>query len=288
MYQNKSHESNHYRFLTVFIAVVKTYFFCYSCCMNAARLAGFFVVLFTFLLSFSQAHAQDASLGIANDVAIRDSRVRDGDIVSLSPEGYILSKTVYDPLMVGVVALTPAMHIKSENLGKTYPLLSSGNAYVNVSTGNGDINKGDLITSSGTPGVGVKANQSGYVLGSALQDFRADSPRDVGQIAISLNPSFHTSKQVSRNLSDILNLGTLATYEQPSVIFKYIVAAIIIILSFIIGFISFGRIANTGIEALGRNPLAARMIQFGIFLNVLITVTIILTGFALAYFVLRL
>jgi F0F1-type ATP synthase membrane subunit c/vacuolar-type H+-ATPase subunit K len=62
----------------------------------------------------------------------------------------------------------------------------------------------------------------------------------------------------------------------------------VVILSFILGFISFGRIANTGVEALGRNPLAGKMIQFGIFLNVLITISIVIAGFALAYFVLRL
>jgi hypothetical protein len=85
-----------------------------------------------------------------------------------------------------------------------------------------------------------------------------------------------------------LNLTAVATTEEPTVVFKYFLAGMILLLSFVIGFFSFGRIANTGIEALGRNPLAAKIIQLGIMLNVLITVAIIGSGLVMAYFVLRL
>ncbi|HRN96392.1 MAG TPA: hypothetical protein PLD54_03025, partial [Candidatus Levybacteria bacterium] len=76
--------------------------------------------------------------------------------------------------------------------------------------------------------------------------------------------------------------------EEPTTVFKYFLAGLIMVLAFVIGFFSFGRIANTGIEALGRNPLASRMIQLGIMLNVLITVAIIASGLVMAYFVIRL
>jgi len=54
----------------------------------------------------------------------------------------------------------------------------------------------------------------------------------------------------------------------------------------LLGFVAFGRVAGRGVEALGRNPLAARVIQLGIFLNVFITVAIIAAGILVAILIL--
>ena len=64
-------------------------------------------------------------------------------------------------------------------------------------------------------------------------------------------------------------------------------AGIVVLLSFVLGIFSFGRVANTGVEALGRNPLAGRMIQLGIVVNALITVAIIGAGMFIAYVIVR-
>jgi F0F1-type ATP synthase membrane subunit c/vacuolar-type H+-ATPase subunit K len=53
--------------------------------------------------------------------------------------------------------------------------------------------------------------------------------------------------------------------------------------SVVTGFIYFGKVARSGVEALGRNPLAARLIQFGIFINLLLTFGIMLLGGVIAY-----
>lgn len=247
-------------------------------------------VFFLLWLSLAPvAYAEDTALGIANYFSIGDSDVKDGDIVSFSPKGYFLSKTPYDPMVVGVMTDNPAISLNFESVTKTYPVISSGNAYVNVSGANGAIKNGDPITSSSTPGVGMKADRSGYVLGSALEDFSPSKPDEVFKIAIALNVHFSTTKAAAKTgFWDILNFSALATYEQPTVVLKYFVAALILILSFVLGFISFGRIANKGIEALGRNPLAGRMIQIGIILNVMITIAIIGSGLIIAYLILRL
>ncbi|KKW33506.1 MAG: hypothetical protein UY78_C0010G0001, partial [Parcubacteria group bacterium GW2011_GWA1_53_13] len=39
----------------------------------------------------------------------------------------------------------------------------------------------------------------------------------------------------------------------------------------------------TGVEALGRNPLAGRLIEFGVFLNLFLTLGIIAIGIIIAY-----
>jgi len=250
----------------------------------------FLISLALFNFAFT-VNAQDASFGIANYFPIKDKGVKGGSIVSFSSTGYFLSKTPYDAMMVGVVTDTPAISLQVEGVSGTYPVLSKGEAYVNVSGEGGAIKKGDPITSSSSPGVGMKADRSGYIIGSALEDFSSQNAKEVKEIAVSLNMRYFSSQKTSTSkagIFDIFNLSAMATYEQPTVVLKYFIAGILVVFSCVLGFVSFGRIANTGIEALGRNPLAGRMIQIGIFFNVLITIAIILTGFVIAYFVLRL
>ncbi|MDO8335482.1 MAG: hypothetical protein Q7T74_01715 [Candidatus Saccharibacteria bacterium] len=239
--------------------------------------------------AFSQ-EEQNISLGIANYVTISGKDIKDGDIITSSEKGYFKSKTPYDPLVIGVISIKPALSINIEGSQESsYPVITSGNVEVNVSSINGDIKEGDLITSSSIPGAGMKANQTGYIIGRALDPYSSRDKSAIGKINIVLNLhySYSSSKTPSR-ISDILNLSVLATYESPSAVFKYVVAGIIILLSFILGVFSFGRVANTGVEALGRNPLAGKMIQLGIVFNVLITLSIIAAGFVMAFLIIRL
>jgi F0F1-type ATP synthase membrane subunit c/vacuolar-type H+-ATPase subunit K len=63
---------------------------------------------------------------------------------------------------------------------------------------------------------------------------------------------------------------------------------IVVLGSMILGFLSFGRAAAKGVEALGRNPAASRIIHLGIIFNVAIVVAIALAGLAVAFLILRL
>lgn len=256
------------------------------------------LILFGFVfpqLSFAQEAETDAerekfdtSFGVAYYVPIKDKGAKDGDVISFTKDGYKLSTVEYDPLVVGVVAQNPAVSFNVEGNDGESPIISKGNAYVNVSTVNGQIKKGDTLTASSIPGVAMKASLSGYVLGQAAEDYAASDPKQIGKIQVSLNVHFVTlQERKPNNLLDVFNLTALATYEQPTVVFRYFLAGFIVVLSFVFGFISFGRVASRGIEALGRNPLAGKVIQFGIFLNVLITIAIIVAGLAIAYIILR-
>lgn len=261
------------------------------------NISGFLIItiiaLFTafFFMYAKSASAQATSYGVADSLVIKE-KAQDGDIISFSSMGYVLSKTQYDPTIIGVVSLAPAIGITAEGEGmaKTYPVMSSGNIYVRVSAQNGQIKKGDLITSSTVPGVGMKADKSGFVIGIAYQDYSSNNKTDVGKIAVSLNIHYVYNKPLTpiNSILDIINLSALATYEQPSLFLRYLIAAFIIIVSMFFGFLNFGRSANTGIEALGRNPLARRSIQFGIFINALITIIIVIGGVAVAYLVIKL
>lgn len=230
----------------------------------------------------------DKSFGVAYYITVKEKNTKDGSIISFTKDGYVLSSTEYDPLIVGVVSRDPAVIFEVENLKGETPILSSGNAYVNASTINGAIKKGDALAASSIPGVAMKATKTGYIIGTAFEDYSSTNPKEVKKIAVSLNIHFLSLQQkIINNLYDIFNLTALATYEQPTQVFRFFLAGLIVVISFVFGFFSFGRVASRGVEALGRNPLAGRMIQFGILLNVLITVSIIGAGLAIAYIILR-
>lgn len=236
----------------------------------------------------SQTPSLGSSLGIATYIAIKGNNITDGSIISFSSTGYVLSKITYDPLMIGVVTTTPAVAIV-EDVSNAYPVVSSGNTNVDVTGATGPIKKGDLITTSATPGYGEKADRSGYVVGTALQDFPGKTANDIGKIGVSVNIHYFATKpKTQASLFDVFNLAAIATYEEPTVVFKYFAALLIVAFSFIFGFWFFGRAANRGIEAIGRNPLAGKTIQMGILMNVVISIAIIMAGLVVSFFVLRL
>jgi F0F1-type ATP synthase membrane subunit c/vacuolar-type H+-ATPase subunit K len=83
-------------------------------------------------------------------------------------------------------------------------------------------------------------------------------------------------------------VAILPTKDSPTPIFKYIVAALVVIVSFVLTFMTFGRTAAKGVEALGRNPAASGLINLGIIFNISISVAITLVGLIVAFLILRL
>ena len=59
-----------------------------------------------------------------------------------------------------------------------------------------------------------------------------------------------------------------------------------VLIAFTLGMIYFGRSSRAGIEAIGRNPLAKRVIQFTVFMNIVLTIVIVIVGLAIAYLIL--
>lgn len=249
----------------------------------ALLIAIFCVSIFTHTC-FAQ--APDLGTAVATYVQILEGSPQNGSIVSSAENGYKLSDIPYDSVMAGVIVENPAVSINTIGADNTYPIVSSGQALVRVTTSNGEIKVGDPITSSDTPGVGQKATNPGYVIGTAQEGYSSTDPQTVGSILVTLNTKYAYPNPNNRpSIWDVFNITAQASYQQPSVFIKYAIAAVVIIISFAVGFLSFGRIASNGIAALGRNPLASRTIQVGIVFNVLITLAIIFAGLALAYLI---
>jgi len=251
-----------------------------------------FCLLFLFPAPFALAQNQTegaATLGVANMVSISVKDVKDGSILSTSPKGAILSKIPYDSQVIGVVSRDAGIILSSTTDKNSVPVIAQGVVYVLVSTQQGNIKKEDLITTSTIPGIGVKATNSGYVLGSALEDYASNDPKKVGKIAVNLSLHYFNSRpSLAGTLTDLIKIAILPTNDAPAPIFKYIVAALVVLGSFALGFLSFGRTAAKGVEALGRNPAASATIHLGIIFNVGIVIAIILAGLVVAFFILRL
>ena len=229
-----------------------------------------------------------SSIGIATYLPI-GGKVEDGDIITAIPRGYIVTTKEYDPGVVGVVTKNPAIALKTSKDQPGLPVVNVGSVYVKVTGINGNIKRGDFITSSTIPGAGMKSTRNGYVIGEALEGATFGSPKDVKTINVNLNLRFLQagSPQVSNSLLNILSLSSLAAYEEPLSVFKYVISAIVLLMSFGFGFIIFSRTIHTGIEAIGRNPLAGRMIQLSILFNVILVIIVIMAGIGIVWIFLR-
>lgn len=230
-----------------------------------------------------------AAVGIAHMVHVDTANLQDGSILSAAPGGGVPSTKPYDSQVLGVVARNAGIVLSSNDDPQSVPVISDGTAFVLVSSQQGNIKKGDLVTTSTIKGVGVKETESGYVLGNALEDYSSTDPKKVGKIAVDLNLHYFNAKPtLAGTLTDILKIALLPTSNSPSAIFKYVVAAIVVLGSFVLGFLTFGRTAAKGVEALGRNPSASAVIHLGIILNVIIVIAIVLAGLAVAFLIVRL
>lgn len=247
------------------------------------------ILIFLLMLSLGQiipesyAQSDSSSSGIAVYIQVGDKKVQEGDIISLSQKGYVLGRVAYDPNIFGIVVKDPAIAFEDSQPG-SYPVVSQGKVFMRVSTINGKIKKGDLLTTSTIPGVGQKATETGFIVASALEEYGHSSTKNVGKILVVLNVGQgNVSTNTTGSLLKAFNFVLSAPYMSPLAVVRYIFAAIMVILSFLIAVGYFGRISSLGIQALGRNPLAGRMITFGIALHIILALVIVVAGVAIAY-----
>ena len=204
-------------------------------------------------------------------VRIEGINIKTGDIISLIDGRYVLSNESYDPSVAGVVANNPTLVVGNLQNDQSYVIVSSGVVPVRVSTLGGPILAGDYITTSLIPGIGTKAEQFGIVIGTALEDYTTSNPEEIRSIAVNL---------------DIGTYGLLTNLaSNPRVAFRYVLAFVVAAASIIAGFVYFGKVAQSGVESLGRNPLAARLIYVSVLFHLLLTIGIMLLGVFIAYII---
>jgi len=237
----------------------------------------------------SSVRAVDTSSGIAQYVVVA-GETSDGMLICATDSGNAPCTRGYDPNMIGVVADKPAVSFQIETpTDGTVPIVDSGKAYVRVSGANGALVTGDFVTSSEIAGVAIKSLKSGYVLGTVTENWQPDNPEETKllPVSIGIKPAI-LSTSASNNLVELIKQGMESAFMTPLSALRYVVAGIILILSVSFGLSHFGKLAKSGVEAVGRNPLASKAIQLSVLFNVFLTVGIILVGVAVAYLTLAL
>lgn len=213
----------------------------------------------------------NVSGGIGSVVKIENSDATNGDIVSMKDGRYVLSTPDNEATLYGVIDSESAITVTTVGSKAGFPVVSSGISYVRVSSLNGEIKAGDYVAASPVPGVGAKKEGFGYVIGIAHAGFSNEDPEIIGKIPVALS---------IRSVSPLTFFMT-----SPITSLRYILAFIVAFSSVIVGLVYFGKVARSGVEALGRNPLAARLIELGVFLNLLLTLGIIAVGSVIAYII---
>jgi F0F1-type ATP synthase membrane subunit c/vacuolar-type H+-ATPase subunit K len=249
--------------------------------MNKYLPLWLFLILGFFLVP--SAHAQ--SFNVASTYQVADTQAISGDIlISNGGKGFVRSNVAYDGRLFGVLDDTPKLVIRSGDTNLK-PIIRVGDVTVNVTDYNDPIKKGDLVTTSPVEGKGMKAKQSGYILGIALEDAQyAGNPvsieaRQVKQgtvkVALRIEYAELTTARNSLRLLDNLNAAFFRNVQDPERFtntIRYIIAGIIAILAFAIGFFWVGRSISKAVEAIGRNPLARQSIFFSIIFQIGLTV----------------
>jgi len=221
------------------------------------------------------------SASIATYHKIEHANVIDGYIVATDKDKFVITNEAYHPNMIGIVNKQAAIEIRFNNDPDSYPVSTDGQTYVLVSLANGDIKKGDYITSSPIEGVGMKATVPGPIIGVALDDAGSSDESTISKILINIQKDY--------NVEPYFAFGSTSNpfFGQGYKFIKYLLGAIVIIISLLFSFLYFGRLSMKSVEALGRNPLASRRIQAVIILNVIMAISICLIGLVTAMYIIR-
>lgn len=114
-----------------------------------------------------------------------DTPLEKGDLVAINksiPNGVEHSYVSYQRDLIGIITTEPGLTL-GQTAENAYGVALVGRVPVKVTTKNGTIKAGDVLTSSDTPGVAMKAVQAGPAIGKALEDMNPDSvtpcPEDV-------------------------------------------------------------------------------------------------------------
>lgn len=267
------------------------------------RLGLFILVLLNLFFIFPPLGvlAEFQSSEIAYYYQVNDKEAEDGDIlINKTGQGITRTNLTADSHMFGILQTNSPFTYKLAEGETGKPILRNGTALVNVTTLAGEIKIGDYITSSEITGFGQKAEASGYVLGTALADFKNSTKTTTykdqkvfsGQVPIALKIEYAevTSARSFSSFFSAIGTALFKSSQDPekfTQIVRYISAGLAVILSLAVGLLTLGRSLPKSIEAIGRNPLAANSIRFSMILNIIVTVLMGLIGIVAAIVILK-
>ena len=201
------------------------------------------------------------------------------------------------PQLLGVIASSPLIALGGKE--KQAQVVVSGITPTLVSDINGDIKVGDKITASPVQGVGMKADTSTEIIGTAesnltssviaTKDIKDDNGKatsiKIGIIAVQVNVSYYAMPQSKiNNLIPpfLVNLASAIAGRQISPM-RVLVSFCCLFVGFIVAGIMLQAGVRSGIISLGRNPLAGKVLRRSL-IDVLLTSLGLLTLTLMAFY----
>lgn len=261
----------------------------------------FSLSLFIFLFSFSSL-ALAQGFNVASTYELDDQEAVSGDIIiSSSERGLTRTDISYDNRIFGILQEPPLIVLRdATSSASKKAIIRAGDAFVNVTDFNGEIKKGDFVTTSPILGKGMKAGQSGYAVGIATEDVRfTDTTSTIdnkttrnGTVSVALRIEYAeiTTVRNSFRLLNQLNAVFFRNIQDPekfTLTLRYLIAGIIAILAFGIGFFSVSRSISKSVEGIARNPLAKQSILISVALQLLLTAVVAVVTVVVMYIIVR-
>lgn len=217
------------------------------------KIAYIFVFAIGIFFSSKYASAQVDFNSLAVNVSSTQDNIPIGSLICQQGSSYGMCDQTEALLFFGVSVSQPAMQITNEDVTDSLSVMQSGEVRMRVSTTNGPIAKGDRLTTSTTPGVAQKADEDGGYFGFALEAYEADQPGEITGL-------LGTQAATMGLTQDIKPKPITAATNN----LRYIAAAVIVVTVLAASLYFLRRISQSGIEAIGRNPLARKSIQFSL------------------------
>ncbi len=141
------------------------------------------IIAIVFLCASIKVSAQDANIDVKEKRQFENGTILTSPVGTFRGHNFDVCTNPYDPYLLGIY-YNENPEWDPKNPSKTYkiPIITKGITYVKVNNANGLIVTGDPVTSSTTPGVAMKATESGMILGVALED--ADSAGELLKIRV--------------------------------------------------------------------------------------------------------
>lgn len=258
------------------------------------------IVVFYELMAVSSVQAQ--GFNIASTYPITDPDAVSGDILINGKEaGFVTSNVSYDAYVFGVLQENPIVVLRqTEPEANMKPVITTGDTPVNVNDYNGEIKKGDYVTTSPQKGKGMRAGDSGYVVGIALTD------ATYGNETISIDNKSIRSGTVEVSVrveyAEIVSARNYNTFftrlneiffkqiqnpERFTLIIRYLVAGLIGLIAFAVGFFAVTKSVSNATQAIGRNPLAKSSILISLGLQIGVAVVGSIVAIVVIFLILR-
>lgn len=169
-----------------------------------------------------------SSFDLAETYTVLDQSIGAGDLVTTETGSgsatVAKSSTSYQSNLVGIVSTKPGITLsewEDVNGADKRPVALAGRVPTRVNSENGPIKVGDYVTSSSTPGIGMRANKAGRVVGVALSSFSGEGE---GRVEVFVNSTYSLGEIFAKDISaDPLftlldSSGTLSTQYQGQIL----------------------------------------------------------------------